>query len=46
MDNNEVDIEEREIIIRAGDIIEKYRREWSWKLKEKTLKQKNKPLLI
>jgi|BioPla2DNA2_1021312.scaffolds.fasta_scaffold95558_2 hypothetical protein len=27
MDNNEVDIEEREIIIRAGDIIEKYRRE-------------------
>lgn len=27
MDNNEVDIEEREIIIRAGDIIEKYRGE-------------------
>lgn len=27
MDNNKVDIEEREIIIRAGDIIEKYRRE-------------------
>lgn len=27
MDNNEVDIEEREIIIRAGDIIEKYMRE-------------------
>lgn len=26
MDNNEVEIEEREIIIRAGDIIEKYRR--------------------
>jgi hypothetical protein len=26
MDNNEVDVEEREIIIQAGDIIEKYRR--------------------